>query len=571
MISRRSLLLALGIGLAVRLVNIYGMSRFPMAEYQFRAPEADMSLAYEWSGHIVRGDLLGREPVHQYTTWMREIAPPETWDRWWGGAHIFHQAPLYAYTLAAFRLLAGDRFLPIALCQALLGLANVMLIFLLGERLFGSAVAALAALGAALYAPLELHELFLLRDTLGVTVSLLMLWALARCRDVEPRRWLLAGLLLAVATLCREATLLFAPLIAVWVLRRFHADGRALRRAVLWFLVGLGLGLAPLVGRNIAVGAPPLALSQSGIQVFIHGNAPGAAGFGWRVPPETRSILEQANGHLWTTIRLTLASYHGDWRRFLALQTLKVRAIFASYEAIDNINWYYYADRLPMLRLSLQFEHVLALGLIGLWVERASGARHRILRYFLASAVGSLMYSTVAGRYRLAGTAVLLLYAAAAVHWAGGRIARREWRALALAGVAGVGIMLVSTNLLRAAELRLRYFPSEYSANAVLYYERGQIDEACGELRRGLEKAYVWPDHTVLPPKYIELLARPYVSLAHTLHRDGEAAAVLEHLASSFPADSALEELISVVYRDGLNRPDEAARHLARARELGPR
>ena len=59
----------------------------------------------------------------------------------------------------------------------------------------------------------------------------------------------------------------------------------------------------------------------------------------------------------------------------------------------------------------------------------------------------------------------------------------------------------------------------------------------------------------------------------HELYRlrDGEAAAVLEHLASSFPADSALEELISVVYRDGLNRPDEAARHLARARELGPR
>src|SRR5437870_12022184 len=126
MTPRGSLLLVLAVALAVRVVNVYGMSRFPIAEYQFRAPEADMSLAYEWSGHIVRGDLLGREPVHQYTTWMREIAPPETWDRWWGGAHIFHQAPLYAYTLAAFRLLAGDRFLPIALCQALLGLANVM-------------------------------------------------------------------------------------------------------------------------------------------------------------------------------------------------------------------------------------------------------------------------------------------------------------------------------------------------------------------------------------------------------------------------------------------------------------
>src|SRR5438552_18838956 len=78
MISRRSLLLALGIGLAVRLVNIYRLSRFPMAEYQFRPPEADMSLAYECSGHIARGDLLGRVPVHQYPTWMREIAPPAT-------------------------------------------------------------------------------------------------------------------------------------------------------------------------------------------------------------------------------------------------------------------------------------------------------------------------------------------------------------------------------------------------------------------------------------------------------------------------------------------------------------
>src|SRR5437667_12512813 len=102
------------------------------------------------------------------------------------------------------------------------------------------------------------------------------------------------------------------------------------------------------------------------------------------------------------------------------------------------------------------------------------------------------MYSTVAGRYRLAGTAVLLLYAAAAVHWAGRRIARREWRALALAGVAGGGIMLVSTNLLRAAELRLRYFPSESSANAVPSSERGQIDQACGELLRGLAEGYVW-------------------------------------------------------------------------------
>jgi hypothetical protein len=151
MSPRRSLLFILTVGLVVRLVNLHGMSQHPMAEYQFRSTEADMSLAYEWSGHILGGDVLGREPVHQYTVWMREIAPLETWERWWGGAQIFHTAPLYAYTLAAFRFLLGDHFWQIGLCQALLGLANVALVFLLAARFFGPAVSALAALGAALY------------------------------------------------------------------------------------------------------------------------------------------------------------------------------------------------------------------------------------------------------------------------------------------------------------------------------------------------------------------------------------------------------------------------------------
>src|SRR6266849_237889 len=255
MTPRRSLLLILALGLAVRLENLHGMSQHPVAEYQFRSTEADMSLAYEWSGHILRGDVLGREPVHQYTVWVREIAPLETWERWWGGAEIFHTAPLYAYTVAAFRFLLGDHFWQIGLSQALLGLANVALVFLLAARLFGGAVPALAALGAALYGPFQLHELFLLRDTLGVTVSLLMLWALARCDDA-------------------------APLVAAWMFRRFHADRRALGRAGFWFLAGLGLGLAPLVGRNLWVGAPPFSLSTCGIEAFIRGNAPDSSGFG---------------------------------------------------------------------------------------------------------------------------------------------------------------------------------------------------------------------------------------------------------------------------------------------------
>jgi hypothetical protein len=59
-----------------------------------------MAASWTWSGRILAGDVIGWDPPHQYTSWMRAWAPLETWHRWWGGRTVFHQAPLWAYTLA---------------------------------------------------------------------------------------------------------------------------------------------------------------------------------------------------------------------------------------------------------------------------------------------------------------------------------------------------------------------------------------------------------------------------------------------------------------------------------------
>src|SRR5262245_28921388 len=170
----------LGVALAVRLANLWTFVELPIATYQRTWTESDMETAWRWSGRILGGDLLGRDTVHQYTEWMQSIAPLETWERWWGGRGVFHQAPLYAYVLAAMRLVAGDGVLAIALCQLAFGLANVALVFVLAGRVFGGRAAVLAGLGAALYGPLVFHEPFLLRDTVAVTCSLVLLTALLR-------------------------------------------------------------------------------------------------------------------------------------------------------------------------------------------------------------------------------------------------------------------------------------------------------------------------------------------------------------------------------------------------------
>ena len=75
------LLVVLAVAFAARLANLSVMARLPVAEYQRSWAEGDMATAWAWSGRIVAGDLLGRDPVHQYASWMKEIAPVETWER----------------------------------------------------------------------------------------------------------------------------------------------------------------------------------------------------------------------------------------------------------------------------------------------------------------------------------------------------------------------------------------------------------------------------------------------------------------------------------------------------------
>ena len=563
----RALVAVLALALAVRVLNLWLVSRLPVAEYQFHWAESDMAASWAWSGRIISGDILGRDTPHQYTSWMREWAPLETWERWWGGRTVFHQAPLYAYALAAMRLVAGDGFWGIGLCQAMLGVANVALVYLLAARLFGGAVPVIAALGAALYGPFLLHETLVLRDTLGVTLSLLLLWWLAGCDDAGALPWLVAGWLFALALLAREATLVFGPFVALWIARRFGRHPRALATVALAFVAGVSVGLAPLVARNVVVGAPPLSLSTRGIEAFVYGNAADSAVIGLTLPAASRSILEQADGRLGTAIRLTLATYQGDWLRLVGNELFKLRAIFARYEPMDNVNWYYFADRSPLLRFSLHFESVLALGLVGLWLDRQRAVRHRLLRYFLLASAGALMYSTIVGRYRLPAVAVLLLYAGVTVEWTAREVAAGRWRRAAIAGLAAVGVAAASAHLLPSAERRQRYRADEFLLAAEVHYRHGRAERALEELRAGLDTAYGGPDQQTLPGGYPNL-AVTFTRLAHELGRDADAAAALERVAASHPADGELERIIGFVYRDGLGRTEEAEKHFTRARTL---
>ncbi len=490
-----------------------------------------------WSGQILDGDVLGRRGAGPLTSWMQDIAPVETWRRWWGGA-VYYQAPLYAYALAAIRALVGDGFRGVAGVQALLGVVNVALVLLLARRLFDFPAAIVAAFLAAVYGPFLLHETLLLRDVVGITTSLLLVWALVRCDDVaSPGRWFVAGLLLALAILARETTLLFAPLATLWTVRRNGAVGAR------WLVAGCILGLVPLVVRNVVVGVSPWALSNRTLEVVALGHALGNSPVGVVFQPAARSVLRQADGDVGAAVRLTIGSYGGDWSLLVRSELAKLVAVFASFEGMDNADWYYFADRLPLLRWSLHFGPVLALGVLGLLIAGRRSSSQRIVHYFLLSAVAGLLSFTVVGRYRLPAIAVLLPHAGLAAAWMGRMLVGRRWGALTLGAVTASIVATVSGTLLHSLAGHLRYRPTEFIMAAKVYDARGESGRVFDELGDALRTAYAGPEQPRLPQGYRDI-ATDYVQVAHDVGREAEAAVALGRLAARYPADGELRELV---------------------------
>ena len=455
-----ALLLVAGVALGVRIAHLRWMATQPLSELQFSWGESDMAMAWEWARRIVQGDVLGRQPYHPHLPWMDAIAPAETWQRW-RGPLVFFQAPLYAYVLAGMRAAVGESYLAIGACHAALGVLQVALIFALAARYFDTATAVVAGLGAACYGPFLLYESLLLRDGLGATVSLLLLLALSRCTTAARGPWMLAGATFALALLARELVLPFGVLIVFWIWQRFRGRRQEMARALGAFALGAGLGLAPLVARNVAVGAPPLALSAIAVENIVRGQAVDSEPARFVVPAAAGKVLHAADGSVFAALLGTLATYEGDWMRLVRNEAARAGAIFSAHEGSDNVNWYFFADRSPLLRYSLRYQMVLGLGLVGVWLARRRvRGDDRIVLYYLAVSVAGLQLVPVAGRYRLPFASLLLVYAAVTVVAVARGVRNRDWRAVAAPVLASACLTFVSARLLFVPE-RDRALPTD--------------------------------------------------------------------------------------------------------------
>jgi len=199
-----------------------------------------------------------------YDAWAQKLAAGD-----WMGNKVFYQSPLYPYLLGAFYAVFGRHLLWVYIVQILVGSLNCLLIFGIGNRIFGKRAGLAAGALAALYKPFIFYEVALLKTFLEVfLIDLTIYLLLVAAGNARRSIIFLAGLVLGLGTLARDNFQLLILWFWPWLAWRLGQKGRAV--ASTWLLAGFLLVLGACALRNLDAGRDfVLTTSQAGQNFFI--------------------------------------------------------------------------------------------------------------------------------------------------------------------------------------------------------------------------------------------------------------------------------------------------------------
>ncbi len=437
--------------------------------YQHLWADSDMNFNDAWAKEIGAGDPLVDKPFHPLHDWYKNLAriylsahpeksrdllgswrgpgpaPPVEkllWDEWYGGKAFYHE-PLYAYVLALTYTFFGDDVRPMLILQLLAGVVGNVLIYLVGRRYFGDLAGVIAAAMATLCGPLLYYEMVLLRESLLVVAGLAILFLTQRALDSSTwPRWLGAGAAFGVALLLKTSLALLLPLALAALVWMHRKEPRRLAARVGALIGGTALLLAPAVGRNIAVGAPPLNLSSVGAITFVNANAADYGRdedfLGFNVSYQYAADIMGASGGEFLPAALATLRTHDGVGSYLRQLWVKTTAIMWWYEAPNNTNFYYYRLHASVLRcLPVTFLLIGPLSLAGMALAAPRIRQLWLLYATVLTTILVLLGFGVYSRLRLPLAPPLILFAALSIvsiiRWASSRnLAKLSCLALAL-------------------------------------------------------------------------------------------------------------------------------------------
>lgn len=382
--------------------------------------ETDEHAAIAASARIVAGNWLDVPAYRPWFSWQARYGTPEEWDAV-VPRNVAYQGPGYPYLLAAAAMTGLGQVAVARLCQLLLGTAaSALLAAACAALLLRSGRPERLAVGAGVlagalhgtFAPLVFLDGFLYRDGPVAHLSAILLAVpLLVSRAPRAREGALLGLLAGFGALMKQ-TILPLGLVVGGVFASRAAGGRGRARVAAGFGAGLLVALAPLVARNVIVGASPLAFDTRPLVGLPWANAKGADG-SVDASPLLMDVLKDARGSTLRAGLLTLGTWRDDPTGFVHLLGRKLGSAFNGAEVADNASFFFFRDRLPWLARMPLFSWVIGAGAAGLLLA----GRRRLFREGEGLLVGlaalvplgaCLMVSTTT-RYRSGASAPLAL------------------------------------------------------------------------------------------------------------------------------------------------------------------
>ncbi len=486
---RRWLLAIIVLSAVVRLAHFAAIAPTPFIEFPIHADQTDMHGYWQWSGKIAAGDWLQRDTWHPLYGWMARHGDMATWLGWWGDDRVFHQEPAYPYAIAIGRSV-GLGLRGVIFVQLMFGVLAPLLMFALARRVLRDPAAALlAAAAAGLYGPLVFNQGALLRDwtgpMLGTAALAALLIAAPRAR---PGAWLVPGVVLGFTLITHATVMLFLPFMFAWVIWTQRGSLRGLSARLGLLGLGMVIGFSPLLVRNLAVGAPPLKVTNRLPEVIATSSAADANPLGFTVPDSMPDILEAAQGSAWVAGVEALKTYQGDWAAFIDKHLLKLRAVFDPFEIPNNMAYFYGEQISPALRVLPDYSWLLPLCVLGIgltFARRRVDRAHALVLLLGLSGVLALVATSVVGRYRLILLPPLCVYAGWALWQLGVWLNAKRYAPLA-GGLAVVAVVVgLQQFVLPIAQVRhhaeLQRHGLSYGVSAAVYQRRGEPEAALGQ------------------------------------------------------------------------------------------
>lgn len=443
----------------------------------------------------------------------------------------FFMSPFYPFALGLWYALLGPRLWIAPVLQMILGIITCFFLYRIGTRLFSPATGLLAAAFYSLYKPALFYEQTILMETsLGFIYLILLLIIVEKGEQEKPGWWMVIGLILGIASLCRANVLLFFPVLILWCAwnRKLKIERSALRSLLVRMALLLGgmlLCILPATLHNyLAEKDFVLIGSNSGINLFI-GNNPNAKGYfdpvpgvDWmrdmwgaqqaeralgRFPLKSSEISRYWKSRAFTFIREYPLS-------FINLLFVKFYYFWGTVELDQILSMQQMSSLMPVLSWPLfNFRILGPLALAGLFLCVICRERRRvILALFIITYVLSLLPFFMTDRYRIPAVPLLCVAAAFTLVHVVELVKKKDWRRLSYTGGAVALLVFVLDN---SSVLSKRQSAEAFhNSLGVMYQAEGRLDDALREYYKALEYSKVSTIYNNLGSVY--LLKKDYLS-----------------------------------------------------------